>query len=305
MGWFRVEDSVFDHPAFRDHAERMLWLKLISQASWRRRTVRYRDRMIVLERGQVAMTLRDMAAFAGFSKGKAEKFLKRLENEAMIETEAKTGVSVITILNYNNYQSPDNRKEDADEDTSEDSAKTPRRQCEDEERTRLHDNTVKGCVARARVTPPLDSEPDANVSHETISVCEAWAAFRGSDVISPGERIQIAAAIRRHGLHVLLAVIDRARGSPRLRGETKILKGGMPLRWLFEDERIAQILRGEHDGDDGANEQGGRDGVYQRFLNRSSAAGEVDELWPGSDCSQDGDGAGGESVPYLRLAAGR
>lgn len=303
MGWFRVEDTVFDHPAFRDHAERMLWLKLISQASWRPRAVRYRDRMIALERGQVAMTLRDMAAYAGVSKGKIEKFLKRLENEDMLRTEAKTGVNVVTILNYNKYQSPDDTNEDTGEDASEDTPKTPRRHPEDGERTRLHDNMDSECVTRARVTPSLDSQPSEDVSRGTTAVCRAWEEFRGQAVITPGEQMKIAGSIRRHGLETILDVIAKARGSPRLRGETEILRGGMPLRWLWEDERIGQVRRGEHDGDYG--KQRGSGSVYDSFLSRGETAGDVEILRPDGDCPENGGDAGGEPLSHLRLAHGR
>lgn len=262
MGWIRVEDTIFDHPAFRDDGERMLFLRLISRAAWRSHRVRYRDRMIELQRGQVAITLRDMAAISGVSKGKIEKFLKRLENEAMIETEAKTGVSVITILNYNKFQSPDNPSEDSSEDTIEDTSKTPRRHLEDEERTLIHDNTsFSVCNAHAR-----EAEQPKDFSRETQQAVDAWKGATGAVLVTPGDRMALLGAIQRNGLENILAAIEARKRSPFLSGKSGDW-GGMPLKWLWNDEKLAEVLRGEHDRR-----------IDHKGNGKRSAPGKVDDL---------------------------
>lgn len=103
-GYVLIYRRLLDHPAFRNPAEAMAFAYLVVNASWRPARVRYKERTITLQRGQLAMSVRDFAAAMVRSKSWADRFLKRLANRDMIETADGTGVNVITICNYSEYQ---------------------------------------------------------------------------------------------------------------------------------------------------------------------------------------------------------
>jgi hypothetical protein len=103
-GYVRIHRSLIGHPAFRNDAEAMAFAWLVARASWRPARVRYKDRAITLGRGQFAISVRDFAAAMDRDKAWIERLLKRLRAETMIETRHETGVNVITICNYNEYQ---------------------------------------------------------------------------------------------------------------------------------------------------------------------------------------------------------
>jgi hypothetical protein len=117
-GYVRIHRSLLGHPAFRNESETMAFAWLIARAAWKATRVRYKGHSITLNRGQLAISQRDMAAAFDRDKAWIERLWKRLKSEAMIETGTEAGVAVITICNYAEYQS--------DEDKREAPAKAPR-----------------------------------------------------------------------------------------------------------------------------------------------------------------------------------
>ena len=104
LGYARIHRTLLDHPAFRNDAEAMAFAWLVLRASWRPVRVRYKERAIALERGQLAVSLRDFASAMDRERGWAERLIKRLKNAQMITTATSVGVLVITICNYAIYQ---------------------------------------------------------------------------------------------------------------------------------------------------------------------------------------------------------
>jgi hypothetical protein len=110
-GYALIYRSLLDHPAFRDEPEAMAFASLVLRAAWKPTRVRYKDRVLVLERGQLAMSVRDFAKRWGKTKDWAQRFFDRLEASQMVsrnrdrtETGDATAPNVITICNYDKYQ---------------------------------------------------------------------------------------------------------------------------------------------------------------------------------------------------------
>lgn len=110
-GYALIHRRLLDHPAFQNEPEAWAFASLIMRASWRPCRVRYKGTEVLLERGQLAISVRDFAAIWGWSKSKADRFFGKLEREQMAirkrdtgGTASGTGVSVLTICNYDKYQ---------------------------------------------------------------------------------------------------------------------------------------------------------------------------------------------------------
>lgn len=128
-GYANIHRRLLGHPAFRNDAEAMAFAWLVIRASWKAARVRYKDRILSLERGQLAVSVRDFASAMDRDKAWIERLMKRLRAEAMVKTSDETGVSVITICNYENYQRTRDTRETADETLAE----TEARQAQDTE----------------------------------------------------------------------------------------------------------------------------------------------------------------------------
>lgn len=108
-GFVLIHRSLWDHPAFKDRVEAASFSWMVSAAAWKPVRVRYKGRVLNLDRGQLAISTRDMAADWGWSESKVRRFLEKLKNEAMIDAHSDAGVTVVTICNYNEYQSHEHR----------------------------------------------------------------------------------------------------------------------------------------------------------------------------------------------------
>jgi hypothetical protein len=106
-GYIKFYRSTLTHPFFRDDVERMAWLRLLSAAAWKPYKTRAGEFFVELQRGEVVAAVRYLADEWSWSKGKVERFLNRLKNEAMIGTRTETGITIITICKYNEYQGGD------------------------------------------------------------------------------------------------------------------------------------------------------------------------------------------------------
>lgn len=131
-GYVRVHRSLIGHPAFRNDAEALAFAWMVIKASWKPTRVRYKERLITLQRGQLSASVRDIASALDRDKAWVERLLKRLKSETMVTVSCETGVSVVTICNYDEYQA----NSDTGETPRETLGETGARQGQDTEQRR-------------------------------------------------------------------------------------------------------------------------------------------------------------------------
>lgn len=107
-GYICLDRGALNHEFFRrkEYSEFEAWVWLLTEAAWKPRDRRIGEFMVSLERGQLVASIRHLMGVWSWSKGKVERFIARLKNETMIGTRSETGISVITICNYERYQTP-------------------------------------------------------------------------------------------------------------------------------------------------------------------------------------------------------
>lgn len=135
-GYVHLHRDLLDHPAFRNDAEALSFAWMFARASWRPVRLRYKGHAISLARGQLAISIRDMAAAIDRDKAWVERLFKRLKSEKMIETQVETGVSIVTICNYDKFQPLSERGETTDATPRKTHGETRARQAQDTEQGR-------------------------------------------------------------------------------------------------------------------------------------------------------------------------
>lgn len=107
-GTVRISRALWADTAFSDEpfSEREAWVWMICEASWKPRERRIGRVVVGLERGQLAGSVRFFADAWGWSKSRVHRFFDRLVKRDMIGTDAGTGVMVITLCKYDEYQAP-------------------------------------------------------------------------------------------------------------------------------------------------------------------------------------------------------
>lgn len=77
---------------------------MLTEAAWKPRSRRIGEFMVSLARGELVASIRHLMRTWSWSQGKVDRFISRLKNETMVDTRTDTGITIITICNYNKYQ---------------------------------------------------------------------------------------------------------------------------------------------------------------------------------------------------------
>lgn len=104
-GWIRVYRRLLRNPRFSDPGWCQLWLYLLLKATHKPYNAEFNGQVIQLKPGQLITGRKVMASKLKLSEGKIERLLKKLENEHQIEQQACSKSRLITIVNWNEYQS--------------------------------------------------------------------------------------------------------------------------------------------------------------------------------------------------------
>lgn len=106
LGTFVMDRGWFEHPAFarEPFTEREAWAWLIAAAAVAPLRRRIGTVQVELQRGQFAGSIRFLGRRFRWSKTKVQRFLARLVTESMIGTVTESGVTVLTVCNYERYQ---------------------------------------------------------------------------------------------------------------------------------------------------------------------------------------------------------
>jgi len=254
-GYARFHRSLIGHPAFRNDAEAMAFAYMVLRAQWKATRVRYKGRVISLDRGQLTMSQRDMAQALDRDKAWIERLWKRLRDEGMIAVKYEAGVeagveapvkakreagaSVITICNYDKYQHSNDDREAPREAPK----KADARQAQGTEQVREEGNK------ELELSPNGDCASDDALKPEHIA--EAWnelAPRIGKPTIrtlTPERRQRVKARIAGYSLDDWRSVLGAVERSPFLRGDTGW--HGCTFDWLTKKANFQKTLEGNYD----------------------------------------------------------
>lgn len=113
-GWIALHRGWRDNDVFADDvmSEREAWVWLIESAAWKDTVRRNAKReRIDVRRGQFHTSLRTLGTVFGWGKNKVARYLDRLVLAEMVGTVAGQSGLLITICNYDKYQSVTESKE--------------------------------------------------------------------------------------------------------------------------------------------------------------------------------------------------
>jgi hypothetical protein len=105
-GFYLMHRGWQDNPMFgrEPHSRRDAWVWLIEHAAFRDTRVGFGNKSIAVKRGQLCYSLRYLAKAWGWDDARVRRFIARAEVEKMITCVADAGQTVITICNYDTYQ---------------------------------------------------------------------------------------------------------------------------------------------------------------------------------------------------------
>lgn len=110
-GYYRMHRGWQDHPVFGSDAfsRRDAWEWLISHAAWKETRVGVGSKTVTLKRGQLSYSIRFLASTWRWDEKRVRRCLDKFQNADMIAAATAAGQTVITICNYEQYQTKEER----------------------------------------------------------------------------------------------------------------------------------------------------------------------------------------------------
>lgn len=110
-GWFSVHRKINDNWIAKDKPFNYYgaWVYFLSSANHKPRKIPFSDKIRTVNRGEFITSQNKLGEFLGWSRSKVYRFLKRLSSDNMIEFITGQNSTLIKILNYEDYQDPEQR----------------------------------------------------------------------------------------------------------------------------------------------------------------------------------------------------
>jgi hypothetical protein len=240
-GTINISRRLFDSEAFRDEpfTEREAWVWLLMEASWKDRTVRAGDYVTETKRGQLAASVRFMAKAWSWTPAKVQRYLKRVEKLKMICSKTDTGVSVLTICNYDKYQNGAKSSDTCpiqDRYTTDTNEKKDVKKKEGKELVSSGDNTGNSKF--------LDEVSQAVSAYNDAAERAGWPSVKK---VSPDRRRHLVARIKdAGGIDGWQKAIARAEASSFLTGRTD-RPFSATFDFIIKQANFTKIIEGNYD----------------------------------------------------------
>lgn len=102
-----MKRGITQHPVFMGRPERMaIWIWLLDNACWQDTQHDINGKIVTVPRGSVAASERRIAQEVGVGRQVVRTFLSLLEDQHMINPDLTHGRRVVSLCNWDKYQSP-------------------------------------------------------------------------------------------------------------------------------------------------------------------------------------------------------
>ena len=110
-GWIKIHRGINDHWIWKNSDYLKWWLDILIEANYSEGDVLIKGTVLKCGRGQKLYSIETWSKRWKTNKSKANRFLKLLEKEKMIELKSETHTTRLTICNYDSYQEIENKSE--------------------------------------------------------------------------------------------------------------------------------------------------------------------------------------------------
>lgn len=123
-GWIKINRAITEHWLWQDAERLKWWFDLLFLAAWEDKQQLVGKQLVSLQRGQLIASLSFLCKRWGRSRSMVESFLNLLQKDGMISKKANNNIAVISVLNYEKYQTTSDAYLDAYLETSQNTCKS-------------------------------------------------------------------------------------------------------------------------------------------------------------------------------------
>jgi hypothetical protein len=109
QGWIKLHRKLLDNALMSKSAYLQLWIALLLRANHKQNEFIFDNKKVVLQPGQFITGRDKLSELTAIPPSTIEKILKYLENEQQIEQQTTNKYRLITILNWQYYQSQEHQ----------------------------------------------------------------------------------------------------------------------------------------------------------------------------------------------------
>ncbi|HCZ8257885.1 TPA: DNA replication protein DnaD, partial [Staphylococcus aureus] len=113
-GWISIDRSIQNHWLFKEKrtfSKFEAWIYLLMEANHSEAKVPIGNQIVTVERGQRLTSILTLSDLFNWSRFKVKTFLDLLESDGMLEVKTTSKYTLITIVNYDFYQSEQGRNQ--------------------------------------------------------------------------------------------------------------------------------------------------------------------------------------------------
>lgn len=113
-GWISIDRSIQNHWLFKEKrtfSKFEAWIYLLMEANHSKAKVPIGNQIVTVERGQRLTSVLTLSDLFNWSRFKVKTFLDLLESDGMLEVKTTSKYALITIVNYDFYQSEQGRNQ--------------------------------------------------------------------------------------------------------------------------------------------------------------------------------------------------
>lgn len=111
-GWWKFHRQMFENPVVNKDSEHFyVWCWILSNAEFEERRVLFAGKERVIEKGQFITTSRRISEELKINKNKVDRILNNLKNAKQIDKQGSNQNTLITVINWEKYQSDDKQND--------------------------------------------------------------------------------------------------------------------------------------------------------------------------------------------------
>jgi hypothetical protein len=268
-GFFSVERAIFESEQFRSPQDRYAAIWLIGNVAWEDRWQKVGKTVKRVERGHGFWSLRFLSEAWGTSLKTVRGTLEHFEKIAFLTITAGTHGTVITVCNYDYFQTPQKIRAHGGHTEIEKTQKkgtlkgTPDAVISDCEETEIHDEGTRRAHKRARrghtegtnynnITNKQDSEdirpnkPDLELAVAEWNATAEQSGFPKVQRLTDKRKASLTARLREcGGIDGWRAALEKVAASPYLRGEVNGWRADFDF--VINPNKFTSIMEGKYD----------------------------------------------------------